>query len=268
MERFRSGIVSKLDIQQHPEMLLRGLIKDLMSGYSGDGDHLLSTWKEESDKLFGKTQAVKVWELLDVHNFLPDINNGLVLASLSGNNFSHEMALWQYENKRRLGSQKFIVSDLVAPNLSVIRQDDLPTFHVLRADGFSPPLKDNSIDVFWSRKGELWYAAFYESMYDDFGGLTNQVLKDICRTVKPGGILVLDSIKGFWEYRSSLDLNRSNSESNDLSLRFPNAPDQYEPSTIDMINIADPSVWELAQEQFDIFDIGEGSTQVRVLRKI
>lgn len=263
---------------------MEALKSDIIEVYTNGGFYQPTVWKEDSDKLFGPSQAVAVWTNLKDKGFIPDDTKNIVFVSPNANLPTHEVAIWQTDQETRKGKSLFLASDML--NIQTTGTDQFlrkvcsyqspqSRFQYFLGDVERLPIQAGKVDVLWDRKGLLWHLAFrcitnmdaYEANKLRFRlqmtfGIYGLLLR-------PKGCLVIDSIDGFKDYLQGLNDEEGLREVTDHrpSIMFPNAPGQYEPSTVDHITDAYPQIWDRLSTVYDIEDIGLGTLKTRVLRK-
>lgn len=260
-------------------------IKIAMLGkYGPEGDFVVGSWKEDSDKLFGPRKAAVVWKLMQNAGLIPPYENGLVFVSPTANIATHELAIWQRDSSQREGKNLFLIGDLL-PGLDPkpvlggqdISDDKGHRLAFFRWDAESLPVKPNSVDVIWDRKGWVWHlAADIKS-----NPRLIRTFRNYHHLLKPGGSLVLDANDQFDHYVATLSRrdrciymkrmyldNIGSLPKSRPSQFYPGLPiGQYERSTVNQIDRLDPDLWTDLEKYFRIQDIGRGVFKHRVLIK-
>ncbi len=234
-------------------------------------------WKIDSDKFFGPTEAVRVWE--SVSDYLPPPESDLVVLGASENIPTHLAAMWNVAIKERRSKVNFLVGDIgkfpvddllvreITPNTN-----ERCSFTVFQWDAENLPVKSGSVDVIFDRAGWLWHCI---KEYKDEERLMNSLI-NYYNLLKDGGVVIIDAIEGFNEYFESLpiavqdEFKRKVKSGNYFrpAELLDNPPGQYQPSTVDvMTEGTSDDFWFYVGRFFDIEDIGEGITKVRVLKK-
>jgi len=255
-----------------------GFMRDqIIHKYEGDPD-----WKAESDRLFGPNEASALWHTLEDAHIIPPPEKDVAVLSVSANVPTHELAMFRADLLTRKGKSKFIVGDMarlsVHPfiaNLVKPYTSELHTFDYVTWDATKLPIPDNSTDILFDRKGALWHIAQNFGDPDMLIGAFDGYYK----VLKPGGSVVVDNIGGYTTYIASLPPERKTdivikSLTNvPLSEVYPDAPMQYEPSTIDVIarlalDMKDNRrLIEAIEGKFDITELGEGVLSVKLFTK-
>lgn len=233
-------------------------------------------WKEDADKLFGPKEVVKVWS--SISEFLPPPERDLVVLGVSENIPTHLAAIWNQAIGERSGRVIFLVGDIgVFPVEDLLNREIKPkiderhTFDVFQWDAENLPVKPGSVDVIFDRTGWLWHCI---REYKDEDRLVDSLIR-YNQLLKKDGVVVIDAIEGFDEFFKSLP--KKEREQAEEKIRrgvlrpseiFKKAPGQYQPSTVDvMTKGTGEDFWFYVGRFFEIKDIGEGVTRVRVLKK-
>lgn len=232
-------------------------------------------WKECSDRIYGPPQAIQTYQDLYQQGFIPEYNSDFVFVSPTANNATHEYAMWQVDHQRRTGHGVFITADIIntKPNFSPAAANNSVINHV-RWNAQELPVQDGSVDMIWDRKGLLWHMADSLELRK-----TYQILGKYFQALKPKGSLVIDAIPSFIEYYQSLSNLQKQRIAwahrqraiNGIPLNFqsmyPNAPGQFEESTVDKLETLHPAIWSILQHSWSIQNLGSNETRVRVLTK-
>lgn len=253
----------------------------IVDTYGSGGIFSEGFWKADSDRLFGPTEAVKVWELLSDAGLIPSIDSNLVFVSPTANIPTHEIAIWKDDSRTRGGSSLFLCGDILSlkPN-QLVKQASFPgsvehRFCYFRWDAEALPLRPGSVDVILDRKGWIWHCA-----KDSKNKLRlAEAFKSYHGLLKKNGCLVLDNNQDVAYLRLSI-LNTTNIRRlmGGILAEFRIRPrprpselypgtlvSQYEASTVDVVDGRDPQIWTDLQKLFSIQDIGSGSLKTRVL---
>lgn len=260
---------------------MEGLKAKIAETYGRRGMFSEYSWKADSDRFFGPTQAVEVWGLLSDAGLSPSIDSDLVFVSPTANIPTHEVAIWQAGSATRRGSNLFLCGDMlpIKPN-HILKQTFLlgsseHRFCYFRWDAEALPLRPGSVDVIWDRKGWLWHCA--EDSRDKLR--LAEAFRSYYDLLKGNGCLVLDNNQDV-AYLGLSILNAINIKrlTRDALIKFRIMPrcrpselypealvSQYEKSTVDVVTERDPRIWNRLSELFDIRDIGSGPLATRVL---
>lgn len=257
---------------------------DMLGKYGPEGDFLVGSWKEDSDRLFGPGEALVIWWFMQKAGLIPDRAAGIVFLSPTANIPTHELTMWQTDSLTRKGKSLFLVGDLL-PELdprAFLGQSDLSDgkghrLAFFRWDAETLPIKPNSADIIWDRKGWVWHLA---ADIKDNARLV-RAFKKYQRLLKSGGSLILDANDRFDEYLEKISLtercrftrqmyldNMGAFPKSRPSQYYPGSPiGQYERSTVEQIDRLNFDLWAELENLFNIQDIGEGIFKHRVLTK-
>ena len=254
------------------------IMKDrIRDKYEGDPE-----WKAESDRLFGPEEASALWHELEKSHIIPEPEADVNIVSVSANIPTHELAMFKADLLTRKGKSRFVIGDISELRVKTFIDELVEPyttfrnrFAYIRWDAYNLPVPDSSADVIFDRKGALWHIAHN---YRDTQKLI-ETFKEYHRILKPGGSLVVDNIGGFEAYLKGLSRERqleialktlSGIRFSDI---YPDAPMQYEPSTIDKIRTLALAVSDnteliiTIEDLFEIQDIGEGALSVKIFTK-
>lgn len=237
-----------------------------------------SPWKEASDTLFGPEHAIEVWQRIESEELLPPPSQHLVIVSAASHIPTHERALFTHIAETRPGGCTFFAEDIQNPkhwsatDQAVATPIHTPTsdFQFIQSDARNIPVARGSVDVLFDRKGWIWHASNVNTLN------TKRVFtafEHYYQLLKPGGILVVDAISGFREYLEQLTEEQQNrilasiGKNMDPREVYENPPGQFEPSTVEMLDIYTPRIWARIEPLYEMHDIGEGQLRVRVLTK-
>lgn len=152
-------------------------------------------------------------------------------------------------------------------------------FQYFRWDAEHLPVRNNSVDMIWDRKGWLWHCANKKDV-----GRFLATIDQYRNLLKDGGCIVVDNIAGFSQVVESMSpgeemhsllsalfaLGRIKkiAPSELVPKRIAN---QYEPSTVDNIDklssAKEGDIWGKLMDKFEVVDLGYGAERIRILRK-
>lgn len=246
--------------------------------YEGRRAFKEGAWKAESDALITPEVIREIYHLLKDKGAIPPAENEFIFVSPTANIPTHEATLFTEDSHTRTGSSKFFVGDISrveVPLDDVSKKTANGTFQYFRWDAEHLPLKDETVDVIWDRKGWLWHLAM--------DGSSNKVLKAFTqyyRLLKPGGSIVVDAIlENPRAMKSVIAITRTAIKELSFKLRGkkfqpsdtqPYEQRQYEPSTIWALRThmsGEMSIRRELQYMFDITYVGEGRARVCVFTK-
>lgn len=180
------------------------------------------TWKDKADSLFTSGDAVEVWNNIRLQGLLPPPNNDILILSPTAWIPRHEIAIWENETEVRKGNTVVVAGDIRAIDLDAAEctlppQKNDASFHYIRLNAARIPLRNDSVDVIWDRKGWLWHVA--NEAYGDYMNI-ECAFDYYHNLLKKNGIIVLDA--------------NPNNPLIDIINGFVFSS-QMEPSTVDMI---------------------------------
>jgi hypothetical protein len=265
-------------IERSPEMHAKESDKDeIADKYEARGREK-PRWKARADGLYGADDVRKTFDALSAAGVIPPPDKDFVFVSASSNLPTHERLIFDADQQTRRGKVRFIagdISEIEAPADLKSVTTKTGSFQFFRWDAERLPVAPASVDLVWDRKGWLWHNA--TTFQKPARWLAS--LMAYAATLKPGGAVVIDHPPGWTELKrhdygsiGALDEPgvREAAERASKATGKTVAP-QFEPSTVDQVDRmaweTGTNVWQLVAQHFEIIDVGEGASRMRILKK-
>lgn len=216
---------------------------DIQKLYNQTSEAPYANWKKE--ERFPSFEALDVWKNVK-RLFLHEKQSSFVFVSPTANYPTHEIEIFRSEAFERKGHVTFLVGDIADLNpkveISQIKRllGEKNKFIYFKWDARNIPVKEDTVDAIWDRRGWIWYCAKLLENRE-----TIESLQRYHKILKKGGVVILDA-------------------------DHDQGANKYGHSTDEVVRLmVDENFWdnEEIKNMFDIHNVGEGLKRVLVLVK-